>query len=515
MGQQDTVPAIPAQAPGATVPVGVASNQEDQPGTWGANATIGQNDTIPAGPGGGLPPTQQKEQSASGGGVPPTQQKEKPGNWDASLNMNPPEHATGDTNPGGGHTFSRGTTPDELAKANAPVTPGEQEEAKKWISTGKDDYATRENKIRDRMATRRIAEESAGPIAVDPLKTTERVPWDGKYDPTGEGEWIKGVHYDKAEIENRIRTTGGHTWGPLNDPDLLMRRAWQVAIYRGAYKHARTLGLSNAAAHAFAQGQLGEWIDKSVEQFEQSFGTHFAQLGQAISGDPLGNLNKAIEQVGNLVEEAWTNVEKSRELARTIEKQRAQAQEAAEIEQIASGEGNVGAGTPSGRTPDPAAFTKARASIKAQVKDVNFLSKAKPKLVNGKMKPQDVNCVSCSVATDSSLVGEPMGAFPDFDGFNFKKAVEWLSKRFKTAPKYMGSGATGQQRIISEMKSMGEGSRGIVIVHWKGAADSHAFNVVVRDGYVYFPDGQIGDFFPSSLWSETRDTLLFPTSTGR
>ena len=76
----------------------------------------------------------------------------------------------------------------------------------------------------------------------------------------------------------------------------IRRRNWMIAIYEEAYLHGINVSLDNLASHAYAQIKLREWFDKSLEDFEQTFGKHYAQLGQAISGDALGNLQKMIAQ---------------------------------------------------------------------------------------------------------------------------------------------------------------------------------------------------------------------------
>jgi hypothetical protein len=413
---------------------------------------------------------------------------------------------TGDQKVGTGHTFSRGTTQEELDKANQPVAPG----SLPATGTSTDGDGTDETGDRWRETNKGMVE-----------KAKAEEPWDGVYDPKGESDWMKGVREDKAAAEARLKQAVKDRWGGNEDgvisgvegaaydqvhgdpirheQDLILRRVWQIEIYEAAYKKGRLSGLSNLAAHAYAQIQLDKWRDKSLEDFEQTFGTHFAQLGQAISGDPIGNLNKAIEKIGTLVDEAYANVEKSRAIARAIEKQRMQAQQAAELEKIASEEANVGAKS-GARMPDPAGYAKTRAGIQAQIKDVNFLSQSKS------------NCVSCAVATDSALAGKPMGAFPDFDGMSIRKTIDFICDRFNTLAKPLGKGAAAQQQIIQALETSGEGSRGIVVVVIKN--EGHAFNAVMRNGKVFFPDGQIGGFRGLSIFQNSDAVLFFPTTGG-
>ena len=404
----------------------------------------------------------------------------------------------GELNNGGGHTFSRGTTAEDLAYANRPVTPAELTAAEP--PSGPDEYAKRELALRTGMDMLRQAEEGAPPVFVDLSKTVVREPWDGQYNTTGESEWMKGVREDKQEIVDRIRTTGGHKWGTMNDEDLLMRRIWQIEIYEDAYRRGRRAGLSNLAAHAYAQADLEHWKDTSREQFEQMFATHFAQIAQALSGDPLGNLNKAIEQIGSLVEEASANVQKARALARAMEKQRAAAQAAKEVEEVAEGESIVGAAKSGGKIPDPEGVYRTSQGIREQIKDVNY-------------SESGANCVSCAAATDSCLAGKPLEAFPDFEGLNIRQAIDFLTTRFKAVARYMGKGEDAVKNITKTIEEMGEGSRGIVIVT-KGK-DAHAFNVVMRNGKVFFPDGQKPGFFPRTGWEKYDDALFFPTTGAR
>jgi hypothetical protein len=131
------------------------------------------------------------------------------------------------------------------------------------------------------------------------------------YNPVGESSFILGVREDKtndlaklnmAELERHNSFLSDGVWDQLHgDPighakSSIMRRNWMIEIYEDAYIHAIGIGMSNLASHAYAQIQVDKWKDKSLQDFEQTFGTHFAQLGQAISGDSLGNLQKVIAE---------------------------------------------------------------------------------------------------------------------------------------------------------------------------------------------------------------------------
>jgi hypothetical protein len=135
--------------------------------------------------------------------------------------------------------------------------------------------------------------------------------WDGKYDPKGETGFIVGVREDKAQAERdleKARADRPENWllglaydQLWSDPirhaaDDLKRRNWMIEIYEQAYNHARSQGNDNLVAHARAQIALDEWRDKALEDFEQTFGKWYSELGMAISGDALGNLNKFIAE---------------------------------------------------------------------------------------------------------------------------------------------------------------------------------------------------------------------------
>jgi hypothetical protein len=144
---------------------------EDDGGSWNVSGGMNQHDPVspatPASPPAttGKTPEQPVPVTPT---TPTTDEKEDGGTWNVSGGIDQPEHKPGDLNEGGGRTFGRGTTPEDLAKANTPTSPEEQAATKAGIPTGgKDDYAERETKIRDRMAQRQIAKESPGPISVN------------------------------------------------------------------------------------------------------------------------------------------------------------------------------------------------------------------------------------------------------------------------------------------------------------------------------------------------------------
>lgn len=106
--------------------------------------------------------------------------------------------------------------------------------------------------------------------------------WDGNYDPNGEYAFVTGA---RADLQN-----------PEYGEDTKRIRTWIISIYEEAYKHSRSQGYDNLVAHAYARIQVDEWRNASLEQFEQTFGTHYAQFGMALSGDALGNVQKLVAE---------------------------------------------------------------------------------------------------------------------------------------------------------------------------------------------------------------------------
>ena len=94
------------------------------------------------------------------------------------------------------------------------------------------------------MADRQLNKESARPIVAGG-HTFEKVPWNGKYDPTGETDWIKGVREDLTRedvLSDRIRKK---------------IREWQLEIYEEAFTRARKAGLLEYVPPE------GLWTDKT------------------------------------------------------------------------------------------------------------------------------------------------------------------------------------------------------------------------------------------------------------
>lgn len=154
------------------------------------------------------------------------------------------------------------------------------------------------------LARERDAEAERGAVAGQPgirvrPRTQEAAPWDGEYDSKGEGTYIKGVREDaqKLRTEIAIKTRerkqsclpddlwdwvhGNPIWEGQN---YLMRRLWMIELYEEAYRKARRSGLTNEAAHAYAQGKLDEWRQEQVDQFVNTMIEHLQIMGGAITG---------------------------------------------------------------------------------------------------------------------------------------------------------------------------------------------------------------------------------------
>jgi hypothetical protein len=131
------------------------------------------------------------------------------------------------------------------------------------------------------------------------------------YDPAGESPFMKGVHDDKAAAEadlaqaiwqRNASTLPGAVWDQAHgDPiahaeQSIMRSDWMIAIYQEAWWRTANSGHSNQVSHAYAQIQVDNWRNKSLADFEQAFGNHYAALGMEISGNALGNLQKLVAE---------------------------------------------------------------------------------------------------------------------------------------------------------------------------------------------------------------------------
>jgi hypothetical protein len=86
-----------------------------------------------------------------------------------------PAPQAGDRNEGGGHTFSRGTTHDDLVHANRPVTAAETAAATPSTSAT-DEYAEREMRLRNGMRDLQAARESVETVAPFPVSVFAPLP---------------------------------------------------------------------------------------------------------------------------------------------------------------------------------------------------------------------------------------------------------------------------------------------------------------------------------------------------
>lgn len=96
------------------------------------------------------------------------------------------------------------------------------------------------------------------------------------------------------------------------------------------------------------------------------------------------------------------------------------------------------------------------------------------------------NCVNCSVATATTLAGNPASALPVKHKNGISLAV--LESQYGTKFKYISS----SESITQQMNSAGSGSRGIVFGSYGPGQPGHVFNVVNQNGTVRFLDGQTG-----------------------
>ncbi|WP_259462223.1 MULTISPECIES: toxin glutamine deamidase domain-containing protein [Stenotrophomonas] len=96
------------------------------------------------------------------------------------------------------------------------------------------------------------------------------------------------------------------------------------------------------------------------------------------------------------------------------------------------------------------------------------------------------NCVNCSIATDSTLAGNPASALP----INHTNGVP-LSVLEKQYGSKFGP-ITQPDDIVQQMLRSGTGSRGIIYGSYGPGQTGHVFNVVNQNGVIRFLDGQTG-----------------------
>ena len=127
-------------------------------------------------------------------------------------------------------------------------------------------------------------------------------PWDGKYDPNGEGQAIKNSRYDVARFEKEV--ANDKDWrNPdpdiveciayemydvvtsdklRHDQDQLTRSKWQVEIYEAAYMAARARGICNESAHFYGATAYHDWLQKVQWDFINRMTLWLQALGSAI-----------------------------------------------------------------------------------------------------------------------------------------------------------------------------------------------------------------------------------------
>lgn len=97
----------------------------------------------------------------------------------------------------------------------------------------------------------------------------------------------------------------------------------------------------------------------------------------------------------------------------------------------------------------------------------------------------DNNCTRCVVATDYTLSGAPSSAMPS-GAASPNDVTNALGGRWEAASSY--------DSIVARMESLGEGSRGVVLLDRGPGNVGHVFNVVFDRNGVVFLDGQTGSF---------------------
>ena len=94
------------------------------------------------------------------------------------------------------------------------------------------------------------------------------------------------------------------------------------------------------------------------------------------------------------------------------------------------------------------------------------------------------NCVNCTIATDSTLAGQPTSALP-----SRPKPLSVLERHFGASFQRNIS----QTDIIQQMERAGPGARGIVYGSRGPGAVGHVFNVINQRGQIRFIDAQVGE----------------------
>jgi len=115
--------------------------------------------------------------------------------------------------------------------------------------------------------------------------------------------------------------------------------------------------------------------------------------------------------------------------------------------------------------------------VLSKVQEVNKVNKGVP-------FDDQHNCVSCSIAADKTLGGNPASAV------NLADDV-YASDLLEHYPGRQAVHVNGYGEIETIMRKAGPGSRGIVVAD-QSPLEGHAINVVNQKGTVVFVDGQSG-----------------------
>lgn len=123
---------------------------------------------------------------------------------------------------------------------------------------------------------------------------------------------------------------------------------------------------------------------------------------------------------------------------------------------------------------------------------------------NGDYKEFSQNCQRVVVAYEARRRGYDVEAQPTFKGDNLNKIAYDDTKNNVMRGRWMGafqdakpldvSGKTGgdvMSNIDKQMKSFGDGSRGVVQIFYKGGG-GHVFNVERKDGKTHYIEAQAG-----------------------
>lgn len=94
------------------------------------------------------------------------------------------------------------------------------------------------------------------------------------------------------------------------------------------------------------------------------------------------------------------------------------------------------------------------------------------------------NCVNCAIATDRTLAGNASSAMPTRGPVDIRVLERTLGGR-------IGPNLS-KNAMNSQIASLPNGSRGVVIGSYRAAEPGHAFNFVKQNGKIRYLDGQSG-----------------------